>query len=138
MKLSLTHFGTDRPDAPYIVLIHGMGSAATAWKLLTPFLQDRFNVITVDLPGHGQTPLISDQPMDPNSLGNLVVKEVENQFGVSEFHLVGNSWGGWIVLEMAASFPKQIKSVTALAPAGFWLASYVQRSPGTSSLRMQR
>ena len=135
MKLSLTHFGCDRPDAPYIVLIHGMGSAATAWKLLTPFLQDRFNVITVDLPGHGQTPLISDQPMDPNSLGNLLVKEVENQFGVSEFHLVGNSWGGWIVLEMAASFPKQIKSVTALAPAGFWLATYVQRSPGTSSLR---
>ena len=36
-----------------------MGSAATAWKPLTPFLQERFNVITVDLPGHGKTPIIA-------------------------------------------------------------------------------
>ena len=118
-----------------MLLVHGMGSAATAWKLLTPLLQERFNVITVDLPGHGQSPLLKDQPMDPQSLGTLVVNEVEKQFGVTEFHLVGNSWGGWIVLEIAASFANRVKSVTALAPAGFWLATYVQRAPGTSSLR---
>jgi pimeloyl-ACP methyl ester carboxylesterase len=112
-----------------------MGSAATAWKLLTPYLQERFNVITVDLPGHGQSPMIKGQLMDPSSLGSLVVRELEKQFGVTEFNLIGNSWGGWIVLEMAASHPEQVRSVTALAPAGFWLATYVQRSPGTSSLR---
>ena len=36
---------------------------------------------------------------------------------------------------MAALAPNKIKSVTALAPAGFWLASYIQRAPGTASIR---
>jgi pimeloyl-ACP methyl ester carboxylesterase len=136
MNLSLTKFPSTLADAPHIVLVHGMGSAATAWKPLTPFLQERFNVITVDLPGHGQTPLLANQAMDPISIGELVVREVEEQFTVTAFDVIGNSWGGWIALEMAATFPDRIRSVTALAPAGFWLATYVQRTPGTSSLRV--
>ena len=136
MNLSLTKHSSTLINAPHIVLVHGMGSAATAWKPLTPFLQERFNVITVDLPGHGQTPMIAGQSMDPISIGELVVREVKEQFGVTEFDLIGNSWGGWIALEMAASFPDSVRSVTALAPAGFWLATYVQRRPGASQFRL--
>ena len=136
MNLSLTVHKAALKSAPYIVLIHGMGSAATAWKPLTLFLQERFNVITVDLPGHGQTPMITGQSMDPISIGELVVREVTEQFSVTEFDLVGSSWGGWIALEMAASFPNSVRSVTALAPAGFWLATYVQRTPGASQFRL--
>jgi pimeloyl-ACP methyl ester carboxylesterase len=136
MNLSLTVHEAALKSAPHIVLIHGMGSAATAWKPLTPFLQERFNVITVDLPGHGKTPMIAGQEMDPISLGELIVREVKEQLGVTEFDLIGNSWGGWIALEMAASFPDSVRSVTALAPAGFWLATYVQRTPGASQFRL--
>jgi pimeloyl-ACP methyl ester carboxylesterase len=133
MNLSAHLAKAYRQNAPHIVLVHGMGSAATAWKPLAPLLKVAYNVITVDLPGHGQTPMDKTQPMDPRSLANLVVKEVERQFDVTEFDLVGNSWGGWIALEMAAAHPDVVKSVTALAPAGFWLATFVQRYPGTSS-----
>jgi pimeloyl-ACP methyl ester carboxylesterase len=136
MNLSLTVHEAAHKSAPYIVLVHGMGSAATAWKPLTPFLQERFNVITVDLPGHGQTPMISGRSMDPISVGELIVCEIKEQFGVTEFDLIGNSWGGWIALEIAASFPDSVRSVTALAPAGFWLATYVQRRPGASQFRL--
>jgi pimeloyl-ACP methyl ester carboxylesterase len=136
MNLSLTKHSSTLINAPHIVLVHGMGSAATAWKPLTPFLQERFNVITVDLPGHGQTPMIAGQAMDPISIGELVVREIKEQFGVTEFDLIGSSWGGWIALEMAASFPDSVRSVTALAPAGFWLATYVQRRPGASQFRL--
>ena len=136
MNISLTVHEAALKSAPYILLVHGMGSAATAWKPLTPFLQERFNVITVDLPGHGKTPIIAGQAMDPISIGELVVREVKEQFGVTEFDVIGNSWGGWIALEMAASFPDSVRSVTALAPAGFWLATYVQRRPGASQFRL--
>jgi pimeloyl-ACP methyl ester carboxylesterase len=136
MNLSLTKHSSTQTGAPHIVLVHGMGSAATAWKPLTPFLQERFNVITVDLPGHGQTPMIAGQAMDPISIGELVVREIKEQLGVTEFDVIGNSWGGWVALEMAASFPDSVRSVTALAPAGFWLATYVQRRPGASQFRL--
>lgn len=135
MNFTLTLHPSNTEGAPHILLIHGMGSAATAWKPLTPHLLDRFNVITVDLPGHGESPYTKGQPMDPNTLAQQVTSEVEKHFDITEFDVVGNSWGGWIALEMAAHAPSKIKSVTALAPAGFWLASYIQRAPGTSSIR---
>jgi len=135
MNLSAHLTKADRQNAPHIVLVHGMGSAATAWKPLTPLLLNTYNVITVDLPGHGKTPLNKSQQMDPHSLSTLIVKEVARQFEVTEFDLVGNSWGGWIALEMASAHPQTVKSVVALAPAGFWLATFVQRYPGTSTLR---
>ena len=136
MNITLTLHPSNLDSAPHILLIHGMGSAATAWKPLTPRLLDQFNVITVDLPGHGESGFTKGQAMDPSSIAEQVVRQVERELGVTEFDLVGNSWGGWIALEIAANFPARINSVTALAPAGFWLASYVQRAPGTATLRL--
>ena len=135
MNITLKLHPSKSDAAPYILLIHGMGSAATAWKLLTPHLLEKFNVITVDLPGHGQSSYTKGQPMDPITLAQQVASEVAEKFGLSKFDVVGNSWGGWIALEIAAHAPDKVNSVTALAPAGFWLASYIQRAPGAASIR---
>jgi protein-tyrosine-phosphatase len=51
-----------------------MGSAATAWKPLIPKLIDKFEVITVDLPGHGKTPLDISHEM-PKVLTTTAVEE---------------------------------------------------------------
>jgi pimeloyl-ACP methyl ester carboxylesterase len=45
--------------------------------------------------------------------------KVEHQ--VERMHVVGNSLGGWITLEMAALDAEAIASATGLAPAGLWL-----------------
>ncbi len=55
-----------------LVLIHGMGSASTAWKPIRPLLNPHFKVITLDLPGHGKTPYLKGQPMDPHSFWILL------------------------------------------------------------------
>jgi len=115
-----------------LVLVHGLGSAATAWKPIIPALSEKFNVITVDLPGHGQSTFDPAQAMDPQSLAILVRDSVKANHGVDEFHLVGNSLGGWISLELASLAPSNVKSVTGLAPAGLWLAPYSARYPGTA------
>ncbi len=114
---------------PALVLIHGLGSAATAFKPIIPTLSQNFRVITVDLPGHGKTPLNPLQPMDPQSLGRAIFETIENTFGVKDFHLAGNSLGGWISLEMAALNPERILSLTGLAPAGLWLEPASGRRP---------
>ena len=118
-----------------LFLIHGMGSASTAWKEIIPTLSQRFRVITLDLPGHGNTPLIENQPMDPTSLGNAIF-ELADAYGIEKMHIVGNSLGGWIALEMAASNPDRVLSVTGLAPAGLWLTPYSSRIPGTAGSKI--
>ena len=112
-----------------------MGSASTAWKPILNELCNTFTVVTVDLPGHGQTPMDKTHPMDPQSLAQSVFDSM-NELGFESFHLVGNSLGGWIALEMAGMRPHQIHSVTGIAPAGLWLAPFNARYPGTALARM--
>ena len=130
MNLAIESFGTGEP----IVLIHGMGSAATAWNPIVNDLKYKFKVVTVDLPGHGKTAFSPNQPMDPTSLAHLVIKNLNN-LGIDRFHLVGNSLGGWVCLEIGASNPEIVKSITALAPAGLWLTPFTSRYPGEVALR---
>ena len=117
-----------------LLLIHGMGSAGTAFKLLRAILERDFTVISVDLPGHGKTPMIHGRPMDPQSLALNVFDEMTAQ-GFEKFHLAGNSLGGWVALEMASIYPDRVNSLTGIAPAGLWLNPYNARYPGTALAR---
>jgi pimeloyl-ACP methyl ester carboxylesterase len=111
---------SDDSDKPVLALIHGLGSGASIWKSLIPDLVKDFKVLAIDLPGHGDTPLLEKNHLDPRSLAQAIVNYMEDEHEISEFHVAGNSLGGWIALEMAAIASARSKSVTALAPAGLW------------------
>ncbi len=129
MNLSYESSGSGEP----LILLHGMGSASTAWKLISPELQKKFQVFTFDLPGHGRSEFDPNQAMDPYSLA-VLIKDQMDILEIPKAHLVGNSLGGWIVLEFAAAFPERTLSVTGLAPAGLWLVPITHRSIiGTST-----
>ena len=73
-------------------------------------LDDRFELITIDLPGHGKSEVQATSFMTPEILAEMVHKSLINE-GINRFHLVGNSLGGWISLEMATKFPDNVQSV---------------------------
>lgn len=129
-RLHVEQIGSGEP----LLLIHGMGSASTAWKPIRTHLAQDFTVITIDLPGHGETRMLPGRPMDPHSLALNIFEEMSAQ-GIERFHLAGNSLGGWVALEMASHNPARISSLTGLAPAGLWLNPYNARYPGTALSR---
>ena len=116
----VTHLFTEDKNRPALVLIHGLGSAGNIWKSLIDKLTPHFSVIAVDLPGHGVAEIHEGEEVDPISLAKAIVEEVTKSHNISEMHVAGNSLGGWIALEMGAVAPTQVKSITALAPAGLW------------------
>jgi len=124
LRLWSKSYGSGAP----LVMIHGMGSASTAWRQITPALAQRFRVIHIDLPGHGFSALETSKGMDPHSLAERVIEELDN-LKVEKFHLVGNSLGGWIVLDIASEHPERALSVTGVAPAGLWLSPANRRLP---------
>jgi pimeloyl-ACP methyl ester carboxylesterase len=128
MKLHSTLIETNSALPP-LVLIHGLGSAATAFKPVTSALANSFRVISIDLPGHGESPYQAGQEMEPKALGKAIFESISNEYGIDSFHVAGNSLGGWIALEMAADQPDRIMSVTGLAPAGLWLEPASGRLP---------
>jgi len=117
-----------KPGLPALVLVHGLGSAGNIWKTLHAGLESSFTIYPVDLPGHGSAPL-HDESLDPRSLAHSIVTAMEKDHGVQQFHVAGNSLGGWIALELAAHYPDRVKSVTALAPAGLWREGPTSKLP---------
>lgn len=124
MLLAHERIGTGTP----LVLIHGLGSASTIWRPLIARLTTGFDVLTIDLPGHGRTPWMPGIDVDPAALAQHVL-ETMAAAGIPRAHLVGNSLGGWTALEMAAVAPDRVASVLALAPAGMRDAPLTQIDP---------
>jgi esterase len=85
-----------------IVLAHGLGGSAIAFKRVAPLLGDRFRVITYDLRGHGASSPSSDYSWAAQT-GDLraVLDELELERPV----LAGHSLGAGLALAVAASFP---------------------------------
>lgn len=102
-----------------IVLIHGIGHRRQGWDLIVPLLVAAgHEVITVDLPGHGDSPAYDAQGKPVRQYLHEVFEEFYGQLQLDQPHVVGNSLGGLIALEAAMN--GHVRSVTALSPAGFW------------------
>jgi len=110
-----------------LVAIHGLGSASSAWKLVLPEFSKRYEFITLDLPGHGDAFMMANLEMNPVRISEIIIAELK-AIGIDKFHLIGNSLGGWIALEMAAAYPEHVLTVTGVAPAGLWLKPKTNRN----------
>jgi pimeloyl-ACP methyl ester carboxylesterase len=118
--LAFTRAGLAEGSAPTVLLVHGVGAARLVWATVLPQLAERYHVLAVDLPGHGwSAPLAPGQDARCRALGRQVAAACA-ELGVARPHVVGNSLGGWIGLEMAAD--DAVRSLTALAPAGLRIA----------------
>ncbi|KHL10650.1 pimeloyl-ACP methyl ester carboxylesterase [Mumia flava] len=109
---------TRRGRGEPLVLIHGIGHRKEAWAPVIDRLAEHHDVIAVDLPGFG-----ASAPLDEGSADGMhaYVEAMEDLFddlGLSHPHVVGNSLGGAIALELAAR--GSVRTATALSPAGFW------------------
>ena len=101
-----------------LVLLHGIGGELCVWEPVLEPLAQRADVIAIDLPGFGRSPALPDG-VDP-APGALAaaIAGLLDELGIDSAHLVGNSLGGWVALELAAI--SRARSVTALCPAGLW------------------
>lgn len=113
----LAGVGYDRRGAGEpLVLLHGIGHHRGAWLPVLDRLAAAHDVIALDLPGFGESPA----PATPLADMAALVAQVAAFFdalGLARPHVVGNSLGGAIALELAAA--GRAASVTALSPAGF-------------------
>jgi pimeloyl-ACP methyl ester carboxylesterase len=111
-----------------LVLIHGIGHTWRGWKPMLPELERRFDVLAVDLPGHGHSqPLPPGTQSTPEALADAVERQMLGA-GFDSAHLAGNSLGGWISLELARR--GRARTVTAISPAGLQHAREKQWGAG--------
>src|SRR5690349_19117480 len=129
-ELAFTRSGRGEP----LVLLHALGLSRTIWDDVIPDLARHFDVIAVDLPGFGDSPpLPAAIEPTPAALAAAVARLLD-EVSIDAGHVVGNSLGGWVALELATIWP--VTSLALLSPAGLWRS----RTPryALASLRVSR
>jgi len=99
-----------------LVAIHGFTDTWRTWELVLPALERRHDVLAPTLPGHAGGPRL-DGEVTVDLLPSAVERAMD-EAGFETAHLVGNSLGGFVALQLAAR--GRARSVVALAPAGGW------------------
>lgn len=103
------------PELPTLVFIHGAQNDHSVWALQSRYLAHHgFNVLAVDLPGHGRskgTALSSVEQMATWLLALL------DGAGVQQASLIGHSMGSLIALEACAQAPERIAKLALLGTA---------------------
>ncbi len=109
-SLNVDRSGSGEP----LLLLHGMGSSRRDFTAVLPLLAERFDVLNVDLPGIGRSPALPDRPTVP-AITDAVERTLDAE-GVGRVHVLGNSLGARIALELARR--GRAASVVAIAPSG--------------------
>lgn len=101
-----------------LVLLHGLGRTWRMWTPILPLVEGHHAVFALTLPGHvGGPPLPEGVTPSVAALVDGVAAELD-RLGIDQAHLVGNSLGGWICLELARR--GRARSVVVFGPAGAW------------------
>jgi pimeloyl-ACP methyl ester carboxylesterase len=103
-------------EGPSLVLVHGLGGAASNWVELTPALVRRYRVLALDLPGHGgSAPLPAAESLTP--FADVVVAVAERE-ALLPAGIVGHSLGGVVALRLALRHPDAVEALLLAASAG--------------------
>ncbi|MFB8032286.1 alpha/beta fold hydrolase [Streptomyces sp. NPDC056004] len=104
------------PRTP-VVLIHGSGGCSAQWYPNTRALAAERPVYALDTPGDpGRS--VHREPMWQPERAAQWMDEALDALGLDRVHLVGSSYGGWLVINQAHLRPGRLASVTALDPGG--------------------
>ena len=98
-----------------LVLIHGLGSSTHDWEAQIPAFAKKYQAITFDLRGHGQSakPQVPyTMPMFAADLAGLLAG-----LNINFAHLVGISLGGAVAFQFALDYPNMVKTLTIVNSA---------------------
>jgi pimeloyl-ACP methyl ester carboxylesterase len=102
-----------------LVLVHGSWGDHHGWDQVVPILARSFRVLSYDRRGHSQ----SERPTAQGSLREDVadLAALIEQLGLAPAHILGNSFGGSIVLRLATERPDLFRSMLVHEPPLFEL-----------------
>ncbi|MEV4417486.1 alpha/beta fold hydrolase [Catellatospora sp. NPDC049609] len=103
------------PDAPPVVLVHGLGGSHLNWTRLAPLLTPYARVSALDLAGFGRTGGGAG-PTTVTANAELLRRYLADVVGEPAV-LVGNSMGGMVSTLTAAAAPDLVRGLALIGPS---------------------
>ena len=98
-----------------LILIHGSGQSHIVWSLTSQYMSDQnYNVITLDLPGHGNS-----EGESLKTIEDMVewLEKVRDKLRIKDFYIAGHSQGCLVALEYVNRYPTNVKKIIFIAGA---------------------
>jgi len=114
-RVSLLTAGAGDP----VLLIHGLGATKGSFLPTIAALAPSFRTIGLDLPGFGDSYKPIGAAYHPPFFARAIV-EVLDALGIERAHLIGNSLGGRVALEVGLRHPERVGRLALLAPSLAW------------------
>ena len=108
----------DEGRGEVILLLHGVFSSLHTFNKWTEILSQSYRIIRLDLPGFGLTGPSIDNEYAIDLYVRYIKKFMDN-LGVQNFHIAGNSLGGWIAWEFAVANEYRVKKMILINSAGY-------------------
>lgn len=91
-----------------VLLLHGFLESSTMWDDYSVQLSSIYQIIRIDLPGHGQSENTEVHSMDKMA---EAVHYILTALNIKSISVIGHSMGGYVALALAEKYPKPIKSI---------------------------
>jgi pimeloyl-ACP methyl ester carboxylesterase len=115
--MAVRHAPALESGAPPAVFVHGLGGSSLNWTDLMDLMRAQVDGWAPDLGGFGASPPPRDGDMSPRGYAANVAEFIEQELGGQPVHLLGNSMGGAVALQLAARRPELVRSLTLISPA---------------------
>lgn len=106
------------PEAPVLLCLHGIFSSLHTWQKWIDELNDRFHIISIDLPNFGLTGPFPNLKIDDDSYPDFL-RDLLDALEIKKCHIAGNSLGGFFSYSFAAKYPERVNKMILLDAAGF-------------------
>lgn len=106
------------PGAVPAVYVHGLAGSATNWTDLASLLAAEAPGTAVDLPGFGRSRPLDPIDYTPAGHSGALQRFLDGRGrSAGPVHLLGNSLGGTVAMDLAARRPDLVASLTLVSPA---------------------
>ncbi|MBK7001309.1 MAG: alpha/beta hydrolase [Rhodoferax sp.] len=104
-------------QGPTVVMLHGITADSGNWTRFARYYTDNYHVVIPDLPGFGDSSRIPTASYSIPAQSERLYALMQT-LGVKQFHLVGNSMGGYISAYYAAQHPETVRTLGLFSAAG--------------------
>ena len=107
-------------EGPDVLLLHGLGGTRASLFETAAALSSRYRVHAPDLPGFGSSSKPATGGYNARWFAELMIGLMD-QLEIDRAHLVGNSMGGRVAIEMGLMAPERVTALGLLCPAVAWV-----------------
>jgi pimeloyl-ACP methyl ester carboxylesterase len=101
---------------PDVLLLHGLGGTRASFFETAAALADRYTVHAPDFPGFGSSAKPATGGYNARWFADITLGLMD-ELGVDRAHIVGNSMGGRVAIEVGLRAPHRVQALGLLCPA---------------------